>query len=166
MHCPSSTLHSAPFQPSRQAQRPFSYTPLPLHSTGHESAPGHTPVRNMYHNPHSQRHPHAHAFVYMHTCRCTHCIHTYSHRHIHSQNTHTHTKHTKKDTGTNIHILTAFSHTITYVLTHAGTYTHPHAHTLMHTLTCTHTHTGLQYITTESTVSGCDVSRATLSYLN
>lgn len=38
MHWPSSTLHSAPFHPTRHTHLPFSYTPFPLHSTGHESA--------------------------------------------------------------------------------------------------------------------------------
>lgn len=38
MHWPSSTLHSAPFHPARHTHLPFSYTPFPLHSTGHESA--------------------------------------------------------------------------------------------------------------------------------
>lgn len=40
IHCPSSTLHSAPFHPSRHTHLPFSYRPFPLHNTGHESVTG------------------------------------------------------------------------------------------------------------------------------
>lgn len=38
MHWSAGMLHSGPFQPSWHMHRPFPYSPLPLHSTGHVSA--------------------------------------------------------------------------------------------------------------------------------
>lgn len=48
MHWPSSTLHSAPFHPGKHTHLPFSYTPFPLHKTGHESATGQTQITLPY----------------------------------------------------------------------------------------------------------------------
>lgn len=58
MHWPSSTLHSAPFHPARHTHLPFSYTPLPLHNTGHESATGQTQITATYSVVHTCKHTH------------------------------------------------------------------------------------------------------------
>lgn len=60
MHWPSSTLHSAPFHPARHTHRPFSYMPLPLHNTGHESANGtNADYTHVLGSTHMQTHTHA-----------------------------------------------------------------------------------------------------------
>lgn len=76
MHWPSSTLHSAPFHPARHTHLPFSYTPFPLHSTGHESAEQNRQIRAA----HSQGRACKHSLLQYMSCETavTHCERGYA----------------------------------------------------------------------------------------